>query len=122
MSRYMWGDEVLAAPRDDQWDAARSARPKAAVAGRVSGRGALSGCPGCGDPKDHDGRAGQRLACVSMAQERTWAIEWLAGATGMPVAEAERAVDAMRRTAGIRAGVRALDALLDLGWRPGGER
>lgn len=21
MSRYMWGDEVLAAPRDDQWDA-----------------------------------------------------------------------------------------------------
>ena len=38
------------------------------------------------------------------------------------VAEAERAVDAMRRTAGIRAGVRALDALLDLGWRPGGER
>ena len=42
--------------------------------------------------------------------------------TGMPVLEAERAVDAMRRTAGIRAGVRALDALLDLGWRPGGER
>ena len=88
----------------------------------VSGRGALSGCRGCGDPKDHDGRAGQRLACVSMAWERTWAIEWLAGATGMPVAEAERAVDAMRRTAGIRAGVRALDALLDLGWRPGGGR
>lgn len=88
----------------------------------VSGRGALRGCPGCGDPKDHDGRAGQRLACVSMAQERTWAIEWLAGATGMPATEAERAVDAMRRTAGIRAGVRALDALLDLGWRPGGER
>ena len=81
---------------------------------------ARSGCRGCGDPKDHDGRAGQRLACVSMAWERTWAIDWLAGATGMPVAEAERAVDAMRRTAGIRAGVRALDALLDLGWRPGG--
>jgi len=32
MSRYMWGDEALATPRDDQWDAARSVRPKAAVA------------------------------------------------------------------------------------------
>ena len=36
--------------------------------------------------------------------------------------EAAREGDAMRRTAGIRAGVRALDALLDLGWRPGGGR
>ena len=38
MSRYMWGDEALAAPRYDQWDVARSQptpegkRPKAAVA------------------------------------------------------------------------------------------
>ena len=34
----------------------------------------------------------------------------------------EAALPDMRRTVGIRAGVRALDALLDLGWRPGGER
>lgn len=32
MSRYMWGDEVPAAPRDDQWDVARSKHPKVAVA------------------------------------------------------------------------------------------
>ena len=36
MSRYMWGDEALAAPRGDQWDVARKPtpkgkRPKAAV-------------------------------------------------------------------------------------------
>ena len=36
--RYMWGDEALATPLDDQWDVARSnptpksKRPKAAVA------------------------------------------------------------------------------------------
>ena len=35
--RYMWGDEALAAPRDDQWGVAckptpKGKRPKAAVA------------------------------------------------------------------------------------------
>ena len=32
MSRYMWGDEALAAPQDDPWGVARRERPKAAVA------------------------------------------------------------------------------------------
>ena len=77
-----------------------------------------------------DLRAALEAALPDMAPDQAQAARTLVAAltppmeepTWPPVLEAERAVDAMRRTAGIRAGVRALDALLDLGWRPGGER
>jgi len=63
-----------------------------------------TGCPTCGHTIDHDGRPVTQIACDATEFER------------------DRVIRELSTAAGIRAGVRALDALLDLGWRPEGER
>ncbi len=50
------------------------------------------------------------------------AAVWLASTTELPHDEAARVIRKLSTTVGTRNGVRVLDTLIDLGWRPGGER
>ena len=70
-----------------------------------------TGCPTCGHATNHD-----------TAFERDRATDWLTTAAGLPHDEAARVIRKLATAVGTRNGVRVLDALLDLGWRPGGGR
>jgi len=81
-----------------------------------------TGCPTCGHTTNHDGHPVAQIACDATAFERDRATNWLTTAAGLPHDEAARVIRKLATAVGTRNGVRALDALLDLGWRPGGER
>ena len=81
-----------------------------------------TGCPTCGHTTNHDGHPVTQLACDTAAFERARAAWWLATATGLPYDEAARVIRKLSTAVGTRNGVRVLDTLLDLEWRPGGER
>ncbi len=79
-----------------------------------------TGCPTCGHTTNHDGHQ-VKIACDTTAFERDRAAAWLAFAAKLPDDEAARVIRKLSTTVGTRNGVRVLDTLLDLGWRPGGE-
>ena len=81
-----------------------------------------TGCPTCGHTTNHDGHAVAQIACDTAAFERARATAWLTTAAGLPDDEAARVIRKLSIGVGVRQGVRVLDILLDLGWRPGGER
>ena len=61
-------------------------------------------------------------SCDTTAFERDRATAWLTTAAGIPENEAARVIRKLSTAVGTRNGVRVLDTLLSLGWRPGGER
>ena len=77
----------------------------------------LTGCPTCGHTTNHDGHPVTQIACDA---ERDRATAWLTTAAGLPADEAARVIRKLSIGVGVRQGVRVLDMLLDLGWRPGG--
>lgn len=81
-----------------------------------------TGCPTCGHATNHDGHPVTQIACDATAFERDRATDWLTTAVGLPHDEAARVIRKLATAVGTRNGVRVLDALLDLGWRPGGGR
>ena len=81
-----------------------------------------TGCPTCGHPGNHDGHAVAQIACDTTAFERSRATAWLTTTAGMPENEAARTIRKLSTAVGTRNGVRVLDTLIGLGWRPGGER
>ena len=81
-----------------------------------------TGCPTCGHTTNHDGHAVAQIACDTAAFERARAAAWLTSTAGLPADEAARVIRKLSVGVGVRQGVRVLDMLLDLGWRPGGER
>ena len=81
-----------------------------------------TGCPTCGHTTNHDGHAIAQIACDTAAFERSRAIAWLATTAGLPHDEAARVIRKLSTAVGTRNGVRVLDTLLGLGWRPGGDR
>lgn len=80
-----------------------------------------TGCPTCGHITNHDGHAVAQIACDATAFERDRAAAWLASAAKLPDDEAARVIRKLSTAVGTRNGVRVLDALIGLGWRPGGE-
>ena len=81
-----------------------------------------TGCPTCGHATNHDGHPVTQIACDATAFERDCATAWLATAAGLPHDEAARVIRKLSTAVGTRNGVRVLDTLIGLGWRPGGER
>ena len=81
-----------------------------------------TGCPTCGHATNHDGHAIAQIACDTTAFERDRATAWLTSTTGLPHDESARVIRKLSIGVGVRQGVRVLDILLSLGWRPGGDR